>query len=61
MYTGRESGITVSAMCYVMFCQTDLSDARGGSLTEKFGVARFIVIEHPCLSKRLSPVLACHC
>lgn len=50
MYVGRESGTTVSAMYYVMLCQTDLPDARGGSLTEQFGVASFIVIEHPHLS-----------
>lgn len=38
-------------LCYVL-CNallTHLSDARGGSLTEKFSVARFIVNKHPTL------------
>lgn len=60
-HVGRESGITVSAMYYIMLCQTDLPDARGGSLTEKFGVASFIVIEHLRLSDWVSPILACYC
>lgn len=45
----------------ILLYQTNLSDARGGSLTEKFGVARFIVIEHPCLSSQLGHISVSYC
>lgn len=41
----------LSLLYIILLCQADFSNARAGSLTEKFDVARFIVIEHPCLSK----------
>lgn len=56
--------MTVSAiylLYIILLYQTDLSDARGGSLTETFGVARFIVIEHPCLSSQLGHILVSYC
>lgn len=51
----------LSLLHITLLCQTDPSDARGGSLTEKFDVARFIVIEHSCLSSWLSHILVSHC
>lgn len=61
MYIGREPGISVSAVDYVGLCQTDLSDARGGAWLRNLVLPRFIVIEHPHLSNRLSPILPCRC
>lgn len=43
-------GVMDDCLLYaILLCQTDTSDARGGSLTEKFGLASFIVIEIPAL------------